>query len=336
MTGPSAVAVIGAGSFGTCLAVHAARIGLDATLWARDPEVVRHIRRYREHPRRLRGVNIPDGVHATHDLDEALSVGQIIHAIPVQQTRAFWQEHRDRLPSGATILLAAKGLERDTGLRLDEVFAEVFGEDWVTANLAALSGPTFAAEVAAGVPSVALIAAFNEALAEAYQILLAGPTFRLYRSTDLIGVEVAGAFKNVIAIAAGVSDGLGLGLNSRAAIIARGLAEMTRFGVAQGAERDTFSGLAGVGDLVLTATGELSRNRTVGYRLGQGDTLEDILAEMSEVAEGVPTTASVVERARQLGVEIPIAEQIWSVLANGNDPRQAVHTLMTRSLKREY
>jgi len=235
----------------------------------------------------------------------------------------------------ARLLLAAKGLERDSGLRLDEVFSELFGPDWMREHLAALSGPTFAKELAAGVPSVAVIAAHHEPLALAFQHLVAGPSFRIYASGDLVGVEVAGALKNVVAIAAGISDGLGLGHNTRAAIITRGLAEMVRFGVAQGADPATFSGLAGVGDLVLTATGDLSRNRTVGKRLGAGERLTDILADMSEVAEGVPTTASTLERAAALGVDLPICREVGNILFHGKDPGQAVYDLMTRTLKKE-
>jgi glycerol-3-phosphate dehydrogenase (NAD(P)+) len=329
------VAVLGAGSFGTCLAIHLAKLGRNTVLWARNPDLVENIRKHGHHPTRYPHIPIPLGLKVTHELTTALSAPLLIHAIPTQHTRSFWSGKQATIGDDTRILLAAKGLEQATGDRLDEIFSQLFDSQWVTTHLAALSGPTFAAEIAAGVPSVALVAALDERLAETFQTLLASPDFRIYSSLDLIGVEVAGAFKNVIAIAAGAGDGMGLGLNTRAAIIARGLAEMTRFGVAQGADPATFSGLAGVGDLVLTATGDLSRNRTVGMRLGKGDTLDDVLKDMREIAEGVPTTASVVTRAKMLGIEIPIAEQIYEVLFNRKDPKVAMHELMTRALKRE-
>lgn len=329
------VAVIGAGSFGTCLAMVLARNGRKVMLWGRDAEAMATLEATRRHPTRLSDAELPPGVTATADLAQALRASMLIHAVPAQATRAFWQAHRNQLRTDARILLAAKGLERDTGLRLDEVFSELFGADWTRKHLAALSGPTFAKELAAGLPSVAVIAAHHEPLALAFQQLVAGPSFRIYASGDLVGVEIAGALKNVIAIAAGISDGLGLGHNTRAAIITRGLAEMVRFGVAQGADPATFSGLAGVGDLVLTATGDLSRNRTVGKRLGAGESLDDILATMPEVAEGVPTTASTLERAAALGVELPICREVGNILFQGKNPRQAVFDLMTRTLKKE-
>lgn len=330
------VGVLGAGSFGTCLAIHVAKLGHKTVLWSRNKHIVEQIQQTGRHPTRFTDVPIPDNVRVTDELTMALSAPLLIHAIPAQQTRHFWTGKQAAIGEDTRVLLAAKGLEETTGDRLDEVFSQLFDSQWVTTHLAALSGPTFAAEVAKGVPSVALVAALDENLAESFQTLLASPTFRIYTSLDLIGVEVAGAFKNVIAIAAGAADGLGLGLNTRAAIIARGLAEMTRFGVAQGADPATFSGLAGVGDLVLTATGDLSRNRTVGMRLAKGETLNHILQAMGEIAEGVATTASVVRRAKLLGIEIPIAEQIHEVLFDMKDPKQAVHDLMTRTLKREY
>ncbi len=329
------VAVIGAGSFGTCLACVLARTGTDVYLWGRDADVIHEIDESRQHPTRLPGIKIPADVIPTADLDEAMSATFVVHAIPAQQTRGFWQDHQHLLKSDGVILLAAKGLERDTGLRLDEVFTEIFGDGFVDQRLAALSGPTFATEVAAGIPSVALVAARDHRLATAFQGLLAGPTFRIYTSTDLTGVEIAGAVKNVFAIAAGVSDGIGLGLNTRAAIVTRGLAEMIRFGEAQGAELQTFCGLAGVGDLLLTATGDLSRNRTLGKRIGAGEKVDDILADMTQVAEGVPTTASTIARAEELGVELPIVEQVGEILFDGKDPEQAVFDLMTRTLKKE-
>lgn len=329
------IAVVGAGSFGTCLASVLAQRGESVYLWGRDAATMAELAETRRHPTRLEGIELPGPVVPTADLERALTAPMVIHAIPAQQTRGFWEEHGGRLRSDARVLLAAKGLERDSGSRLDEVFVELFGDDWVTERLAALSGPTFAMELARGVPSVAVVAARREPVAQAFQQALAVPFFRLYTSVDLVGVEVAGALKNVVALAAGMSDGLELGLNTRAAIITRGLAETTRFGVAQGADPATFSGLAGVGDLVLTATGNLSRNRTVGRRLGAGETLDDILADMREVSEGVPTAASTLRRAEALGVEVPICEQINAILFEGKDPGRAVFDLMTRTLKRE-
>lgn len=327
--------VLGAGSFGTCLAAVVGLTGEPVRLWGRDADTMATLARTRRHPNRLDGFELPANVLPTADLDEALACPMIIHAVPAQATRRFFGDIRDHLHPEARVLLAAKGIERGTGLRLDEVLAEVMGPDWIDSRLAALSGPTFAKELARGVPSAAVVAARSEPLAIAFQQQLAAPFFRLYTSADLIGVEVAGAVKNVIAIAAGLSDGLGLGLNTRAAIITRGLAELTRFGVAQGADPATFSGLAGVGDLLLTATGDLSRNRTVGRRLGAGESVEAVLGSMDEVAEGVTTTASTLERAQALGVDMPITTQVAAILFEGKDPSRAVFDLMTRTLKRE-
>lgn len=331
---PARVAVVGAGAFGTCLAAVLGLKGERVLLWGRNAEAMAALAETRSHPSR-EGITIPAAVEPTADLAAALACPLLINAVPAQQTRAFWGPLRDRLHPDVGLLLASKGIEQGTGLRLDEVYAELFGVDWVRGRLAALSGPTFARELARGVPSAAVVAAADERLAVTFQTALAAPFFRLYAAGDLIGVEVAGAVKNVIAIAAGLSDGLGLGLNTRAAIVTRGLAEMTRFGVAQGADPATFSGLAGVGDLLLTATGDLSRNRTVGKRLGAGESVADVLGGMQEVAEGVTTTRSTLERAVALGVEMPIAEQVGEILFNGKDPSRAVFDLMTRTLKRE-
>jgi glycerol-3-phosphate dehydrogenase (NAD(P)+) len=218
---------------------------------------------------------------------------------------------------------------------MDEVLREVIGEEPVRKSMAVVSGPMFALELARGLPTVGVVASYSSEVAQYFQELFATPSFRVYTSDDVVGVEVAGALKNVIALAAGASDGLGLGLNARAALITRGLAEITRFGVAMGANPLTFIGLAGVGDLLLTATGDLSRNRTVGYRLGKGESLEEILSTMKEVVEGVPTTLSAVHRARDLKVEIPIIQEIGEVLFNKKPIERAIYDLMTRALKPE-
>ncbi|XP_060085001.1 glycerol-3-phosphate dehydrogenase [NAD(P)+]-like [Ylistrum balloti] len=329
------VAVLGSGSFGICLAILAARAGHRTILWGRNPDTMLHLERTRSHPIHLPQVKLPDSLEVTSDLGDVLQVACLVHAIPAQQTRIFWQDLQDAITVDTKLLLATKGFEENTGLRLDEVFTDLFGEQWVARQLAVLSGPTFAAELAQQMPSAAVVASRNEAIATFWQQLFSSDKLRLYTSKDLIGVQVAGAFKNIIAIAAGISEAMQVGLNARAALITRGLAEMIRFGVAQGADPATFSGLAGLGDLVLTTTGHLSRNRQLGYRIGLGESPSDILGSAKEVTEGVATTASVYRRAQEMGESLPITEQVFQILFYGKDPKRAALEFMQRTLRPE-
>jgi glycerol-3-phosphate dehydrogenase (NAD(P)+) len=329
------VAVLGAGSFGTCLAILCAREN-DVVLWARDPELAAAIQRERRNPRYLVDVAIPAGVRATADLPEALDGRElVICAVPSQGVRDVMGRARHLLHPEALVVSTVKGIEPDTGFTMHRVLQDVL-EPQHHRRIVCLSGPSFAREIAQGLPTSVTVAADEETFAISVQTTLSGPCLRCYSSADLIGVELGGALKNVIAIAVGACDGLGLGLNARAALMTRGLAEITRLGVAMGANPLTFQGLSGMGDLVLTCTGDLSRNRRVGMELGKGRKLPEILAEMREVAEGVRTTRAAVKLARGHGVDMPIAEMVQAVLDGDLDVRQAVLPLMSRQLKSEH
>jgi glycerol-3-phosphate dehydrogenase (NAD(P)+) len=331
----SAVTILGAGSWGTALAVHLGRGGHDVTLWARDSAVAEALARDRENRTYLRGVALPETVRPTDSLPEACgAAGMAVFVCPSSAVRSMAEAVRALLPAGAVVVTASKGVERATRMTMSAVLEEAL-ETKHHGRVAVLSGPSFAREVGQGMPTAVTAAARDVAVAEAVQQVFTGPTFRVYTSSDVVGVEIGGAVKNVIALAAGVCDGLGFGHNSRAALITRGLAEITRLAVRLGADRQTLSGLSGLGDLVLTCTGDLSRNRTVGLRLGRGERLEDIVASMKEVAEGVHNTRSVRELAQSVSVEMPITEQIYELLYESKAPRQVVVDLMTRSLRRE-
>lgn len=327
------VSVIGAGSWGTALAIVLAQHGYAVTLWVYEPELAQAMASERENRIFLPGFALPPAIRPTALLEDALAPLLII-AVPSHALRATLTRLRPLLPPAAEIVLATKGLEEETLLRVSEVAEAVLGEA-IRPRLATLSGPTFAREVAAGDPTAVLIAARDAALAASLQQRLASPTLRLYTSTDVIGVELAAALKNVIAIAAGICQGLGLGSNTRAALIARGLAEMSRLATAAGGQAETLAGLAGLGDLVLTCTGELSRNRALGIALGQGRSLAEAQASTPMVAEGVRTTAAALRLAERWGVEMPILRQMHRVLFQQQPPRQAVAELMQRSLKPE-
>ncbi len=327
------ITVIGAGSWGTCLAWLLSDRGFPVTLWAYETEVVEQIRSDRQNRLYLPGVLLPEALTATNALDEAVQGADVlVFVVPSHVARPVLTRLAPVLGTAAgappIIVNATKGIEAETGRLMTEVMAEVLPTA-VHARLAVLSGPSFAKEVSRRLPTAVVIASRDTDLAESLQHLWATPFFRVYRSTDVIGVQLGGALKNVMALAAGGADGLGLGHNTRAALIARGLAEMLRLGVAMGADAQTFAGLSGLGDLVLTCTGELSRNRTVGYQIGQGRKLADILQGMKAVAEGVNTTKSAALLAKRHGVEMPIVEQLHAVLFEGKDPRQAVVELMT-------
>jgi len=327
------VSVIGAGSWGTALAIVLARRGYEVALWVYEPELAQAMASERENRVYLPGFALPPGIHPTAALDDAVAPLLVI-AVPSHALRATLTRLRPLLPPAAEVVLATKGLEEETLLRVSEVAEEVLG-DGIRPRLATLSGPTFAREVAAGDPTAVLIAARDAALAASLQQRLASPTLRLYTSGDVIGVELAASLKNVIAIAAGICQGLGLGSNTRAALIARGLAEMSRLATAAGGQPETLAGLAGLGDLVLTCTGELSRNRALGIALGQGRSLAEAQAATPMVAEGVRTTAAALRLAERWGVEMPILRQMHRVLFQQQPPRQAVAELMQRSLKPE-
>jgi glycerol-3-phosphate dehydrogenase (NAD(P)+) len=329
------VAVLGAGSFGSCLAILCADRGHSVALWARDEKLIRAIAKDRRNPRFLKDVEMPDAIRPTTDVAEALDdCEMVIIAVPSHAVRDVMARAARSLPAEAILVSAVKGIELDTGKTMDAVIAEVLPEQHHP-RIAVLSGPSFAKEVAQHKPTVVTIACREEAYAIAVQQYLSCPWFRCYSETDVIGVEIGGALKNVIAIAVGVSDGIGLGHNARAATMTRGLAEITRLGVKLGANPLTFLGLAGMGDLVLTCTGDLSRNRRVGLALGQGRKLPEILEELGEVAEGVRTTYAACQLAERIGVELPIAAGVRMLLEGQVDPHDGVKLLLTRQLRGE-
>jgi len=333
------IAVIGAGAWGTSLSIVLGRKGTHhVRLWAHEKAVRDSIASRRINELFLPGQSIPDQVLVTGSFEDALQNAEIVVSVmPSQHCRALFEKMRAFLKPGMLFVSATKGLEEDTLLRMSEVVSLVVGSDGgFQPRIGALSGPTFAKEVARGDPTAITIASSDSGLAEIVQREFGDPCFRVYTNSDVTGVELGGALKNIIAIAAGVCDGLGLGHNSIAALITRGLAEITRLVVACGGRQDTMAGLAGLGDLVLTCTGGLSRNRSVGVELGRGRKLPEIIAAMhGMVAEGVFTTHAAVELARSRGVEMPITAQMDAVLHRGKSPQDAIHDLMTRSAKSE-
>jgi glycerol-3-phosphate dehydrogenase (NAD(P)+) len=335
----SQIAVIGAGAWGTGLSIVLGRKGTHRVrLWAHEKEVRDSISSRRVNQLFLPEQAIPDCVSVTGSFEDALQDAEIIVSVmPSQHCRILFQKMRPFLKPGMLFVSATKGLEEGTLLRMTEVISLVAEADrGFQPRIGALSGPTFAKEVARGDPTAITIASSDSMLAETIQRELSDPRFRVYTNTDVTGVELGGSLKNVIAIAAGVCDGLGLGHNSIAALITRGLAEITRLVTACGGRQDTMSGLAGLGDLVLTCTGGLSRNRSVGVELGRGRKIPEIIAAMhGTVAEGVFTTHAAVELARARDVEMPITAQMDAILNHGKSPRDAIHDLMTRSAKSE-
>ncbi len=331
------IAVIGGGSWGTALAIALTRSRQrhHLALWVHDAEVCESLRTRRVNEVYLPGFTLPQEVDVTGDLGAALQQADIVLGVmPSAHARAVYTRMLPHLDPKMVFVSATKGLELKTLERMTELIAQVVSVKF-TPGVAALSGPSFAREVAKGDPTAVVIASADRELTASVQEEFSGPTFRLYTNVDVTGVELGGAVKNVIAIAAGACEGLGLGSNTIAALITRGLAEMTRLATALGGHRDTLAGLAGMGDLVLTCTGALSRNRSVGVELGKGRKLADILSAMRMVAEGVDTTAATVELARRLRVEMPISEQMHAVLDQGRAPRDAIRELMERRLKHE-
>ena len=335
----SKIAVIGAGAWGTGLSMVLGRKGTHRVrLWAREKEICESIAARHVNELFLPGHTIPESVAATGDLEEALRGAEIIVSVmPSQHCRRLFQEMGPHLKPGVLIVSATTGLEEATLLRMSEVIALVLASrPGLNPRIGALSGPSFAKEVARGDPTAITIASKDAELGEIIQREFSDPNFRVYTNDDVAGVELGGALKNIIAIAAGVCDGLGLGYNSIAALITRGLAEITRLVVACGGRQETMAGLAGLGDLVLTCTGGLSRNRSVGVELGRGRRLPEIIAGMhGMVAEGVFTTQAAVGLARARGVEMPITEQMDAILHAGKPARDAIRELMTRTAKRE-
>jgi glycerol-3-phosphate dehydrogenase (NAD(P)+) len=334
----SRIAVIGAGAWGTALAIVLGRKRThEVRLWARELEVRGSISSRRVNDLFLPGHEIPDTVTVTGDLPTALLDREIVvSVIPSQHCRRLFEEMCPLLTSHMLFVSATKGLENQTQLRMTELFEKVATAPGTRRRVGALSGPSFAMEVVRGDPTAITIASADTGLCETIQREFSDPRFRVYTNRDVIGVELGGALKNIIAIAAGVCAGLELGHNSVAALITRGLAEITRLVVACGGQQETMSGLAGLGDLVLTCTGGLSRNRSVGVELGRGRKLPEIIADMhGMVAEGVSTTHAAIGLARAHRVEMPITEQMDAVLHHGKSPREAIHDLMTRSSKSE-
>lgn len=329
------IGVIGAGSWGTALANMLAGKGYPVTLWAYEKDLVERMKMTRENDLFLPGFSLSSNLDFTADLSAAVSGKEMVLLVsPSQVMRLVVQQALEDFNPESLIVSASKGIENGTLLTMSQVLRELLPPS-CHQRLAVISGPSFAKEVAAGIPTAVVAAAPQQDIAEQVQNIFTNAAFRVYTNNDILGVELCGALKNVMALAAGVSDGLGFGLNTRAALITRGLAEISRLGLALGAQAATFSGLAGMGDLVLTCTGDLSRNRSVGIALGQGKTLDEILNGMNMVAEGVKTTLSAYQLAAKVGVEVPITDQMYKILYQQNDPRQAVTDLLSRDLKAE-
>ncbi len=333
MATAATVAVLGVGSWGTALGLLLARNGHVVRLWGHDPDEVAPLRRDRENRRYLPGIPFPPPLSAGADLAEALAgVELALVAVPSHAYGATLARLRPHLPAAAGFAWATKGLAHGGGRFLHEVTADLLSEAWPTA---VISGPSFAREVALGLPTAVTVAARDPAHARRVAALLHGSNLRAYTSTDVIGVELGGAIKNVLAIAAGIADGLGFGANARAALITRGLAEMVRLGLAVGGQRETFMGLAGIGDLVLTCTDDQSRNRRFGLAIGRGETAAAAFATIGQVVEGAATAREALRLARQHRVDMPITEQVDRVLRHGQNPRQAVESLLARDPKPE-
>lgn len=334
------IAVIGAGSWGTALTKPLGDLGQAVTLWAHRKEHVAELKDTRQNPTYLPGFTLPDTVTPVADLQDAVADHTIvIMVVPSHVFREVFTRAAPHLSNDVCVVSASKGIENDSLLTMTQVMEDILSSSAATGGknirTGVLSGPSFAKEVAVGLPTAVTVASRNMEDAVLVQRALSTHLFRVYAATDVIGLELGGALKNIVAIGAGICDGLGYGTNTRAALITRGLAEITRLGVSMGADPLTFSGLGGLGDLVLTCTGDLSRNRTVGLQLGQGKPLAAILAEMKMVAEGVKTTRSAWHLARKVGVEMPILEQVYQVLYEDKPCRDAVRDLLARSLKEE-
>ena len=328
------LAIVGGGSWGTALAIALSPNFRRIRIWVFEAAVAKRLQEERRNELYLPGFELPTNVEVSTSFEEVLSgVSFVIGVMPSTHARNVYLSMRPHLTEDMTIVSATKGLEVSSLLRMSEVIEETLGD--VSSRLVVMSGPSFAREVAAGCPTAIVAAAKNERAAALVQQAFSGRSFRLYTSRDTVGVEIGGAVKNVVAIGAGVCEGLGLGKNALAALQTRGLAEMTRLAEASGGEARTLSGLAGLGDLILTCNGELSRNRMVGIELTKGRSVEEITRSTRMVAEGVSTTKAAVELAWRRGVDMPIAEQMFAMLYQGRPPRDALRLLMERSLKQE-
>ncbi|MDP2167262.1 MAG: NAD(P)H-dependent glycerol-3-phosphate dehydrogenase [Thermodesulfovibrionales bacterium] len=328
----SYIAVIGAGSWGTTLAKLLGDKDYDTSLWVYEQDLAEEIKRTRVNSAYMPEVTLPDSVNVSSSLADVLENARyIISVIPVRHTRAVFKNALPHIPGEAIIMSASKGIEQGSNLTVSAILKEMTSK-----TISVLSGPSFAKEVACKLPTAVTLASEDYTAALLLQETFTTSYFRVYTHHDVLGVEIAGALKNVMAIAAGISDGLCLGYNSRAALITRGLAEMTRLGVVIGAKEYTFSGLSGLGDLVLTCTGPLSRNYTVGLNLGRGMKIKDIVSATRSIAEGVDTAKSAHDLARKHNIEMPIIEQVYSVIYEDKNPREAVHDLMNRTLKSEF
>jgi glycerol-3-phosphate dehydrogenase (NAD(P)+) len=328
------IGVLGSGSWGTALAVHLAHTGHDVRLWARDATLADAMAGSRENRTYLAGITLPEALSPTADIGAAIDGAQfIVIAVPSHGVRDVARAASAQLPPACTIVSATKGLEEGSLLRMSQVLRHELPN---AGEIVVLSGPSFASELARTLPTALVAAGESPAIVESVMAHFGSPALRLYGSADVVGVELGGALKNIIAIAAGVVEGLGLGHNALAALITRGLAELSRLAVAQGAQRDTLAGLAGLGDLVLTCTGDLSRNRRVGIALAQGKSLSDILASTRMVAEGVRTTEAALALSATCGIELPIASEMSDVLKGRTDPQTAIRNLMGRKQKLEH
>ncbi|OHE54968.1 MAG: glycerol-3-phosphate dehydrogenase [Thermodesulfovibrio sp. RBG_19FT_COMBO_41_18] len=328
----SYISVIGAGGWGTTLACLLSNKGYDVTLWVREKNVAEEINNTRINSAYLPDITLPDDLRITHSIDDAVKKARyVLNAVPAQYTRAVFKEAFPFIPDQAIIISASKGIERGTLLTVSCILKELSAHP-----VAVLSGPSFAKEVIKKLPAAVTLATEDKNIGFILQEMFNINNFRVYTHDDIVGVEIGGALKNVMAIASGISDSLGLGNNARASLITRGLVEMIRLGVAMGAKEKTFSGLSGIGDLVLTCTSPLSRNYTVGIKLGQGMKLKEILGQTKSVAEGVATAESAFELSKKYNIEMPIIEQVYRVLYKDKDPVLAVKDLLERSLKTEF
>jgi len=329
------IGIVGAGGWGTALANLLAEKGYQPQLWCYEPELVEKIKSERENSYYLPGIKLSEKIFPSSDLEEVVSGKElVIWVVPSQYFRSVFEKAVPYLDRETILVSATKGIETDTLKTMSQVMIELAPE--YASRIAVISGPSFAREVAQKVITAITCASHEPEIAQIVQHTLSTDYFRVYSSVDIIGVELGGASKNVIAIASGICDGMGLGLNTRAAIITRGLAEITRLGIKMGANPMTFAGLAGIGDLVLTCTGNLSRNYMVGYKIGQGKSLEEILSEMKMVAEGVKNAESIYRLSQKLDVEMPITEQVYLVLYADKSPKLAASALMGRKLKEEF
>ena len=328
--------ILGTGSWGTTLAVLFARLGLNVTLWARTPAEAAALNAHRENVDFLPGILFPLTLHVTHDPAEAARAASILLVVvPSQTVRANIREWRRFIQPESIVVSAAKGIEVGSLMRMTEILQAELPQ-LTPDKIAVLSGPNIAREIAAGLPASTVVAAESEHTARSVQTALMSPVFRIYTHTDVCGLELAGALKNIYAIAAGVADGYSVGENAKAALLTRALAEMTRLGVALGATPQTFAGLSGMGDLICTCASPHSRNHTLGQRLAQGQKLSEVLASMKMVAEGISTTQAAHDLASKSGVEMPLMEQVYAVLFEDKSPRQAIADLMGRGARTEF